>query len=511
MKYCIYIFAIILLTSCGSSGNKPIKVSKLNAKPLSQHFLGTNANLVGIDNPWDNSDLVESVNQLSLSTIRYPGGTIGNYWDWDKGWIDSEVPDSLMIKWVVANNLKESPNRYSLENFAKGIKATGTTPVFMVNMLSKDLNHTMRNLRRAKELGLDIKYIELGNELYFGLPYEMSVYPTPEDYGKTCSIWIDSIKSAFPEAKCAILANYLRKNPRHTDWTERALSNCSNADAVIYHKYSPFGLDGQQEKKKITAGTEGTTDSKTALRKSPDDLLEKQVWEIKQLDDQAVLANMLTTARNSVLNYDKIGPHRNLPIWCTEFNVRADNSAIRGTWANTLYIMMYYQTFLENPFEVVTIHNLIGDKFPLIYTDSTGLNHVKFKNVSSIPWQLSAAGLATKFTAESIKNNTTISHLNFDSEYMLIDDRGNSVPSLSGWVTVNENEETSVLIINYGYDETSVDLSELGISNGNMSQYSAPLSEYINGARSININKEALSEQILVIPPHSITLIHENI
>ena len=497
-----FIGLCLLFGSCKSSSVYQV----VAGDPYSSNpdLVGSNANVISLANPWSQDSLVLAVQQLHLATIRYPGGTVGNYWDWDLGWIDPDVPDSLMIKWVVKNGLRNSQQRYTLTEFKKGLDATGAKPIFMLNMLSKDLQHSLRNLRRAAQLGMPVEYVELGNELYFGLPYERSVYPTPEDYGETCQVWIDSLKAAFPGVKCAVLGNYLSKNERHTNWTQRTLAHCSNADAVIFHKYSPFGLDGQQEQKTYTAGTEGIGDILTATRKGPTDLRERQQWELDLLAQPQAFANMLGTAQHSVLFYQKLGAPEGMPLWSTEFNVRADRSAIRGTWANSLYLLMYYQTFMEVPFELLTVHNLVGQIFPLIFTDTAGFRHVVVDSLHSTPWELTAAGVATSLIAQFANGLEQLTPLRLKDQPLLTDDRGQNISDFAGWVG-RINTSKRIILIHYGYASKQLDLSDLA-SGAKYITYSSPLSHYINGFESIEQQQGQL-DTTLELPPHSVTLI----
>ena len=103
---------------------------------------------------------------MEVPALRYPGGTIGNYWDWEKGGIDESVPEDQMIKWVVEQGLQTSPNRYNLENLAK-ITSKGITPVFMLNMLSKGLDHSLEALRTADSLGIRCKIHRTGKRIVF--------------------------------------------------------------------------------------------------------------------------------------------------------------------------------------------------------------------------------------------------------------------------------------------------------------------------------------------------------
>ncbi len=501
------LFLGLLLVGLFSCTEKSVEVRLGNEREIYPDMIGLNGNLTELDQPWSNDSLVASVREIGVGNFRYPGGTIGNYWDWDRGWIDKSVPDSLMIKWVVTHGIAASDKRYTLENLAEGHKKLDFTPVFVLNMLSKGLDHTIRNLLKAQDLGLPIKYIELGNELYFNLPFERSVYPTPELYGSTCAMWIDSLKTYFPEAKYAIIATYLKRNKRHTDWTQRALAHCNNADAITFHKYSPAGIDGGHEKANITAGTEGMSDASTAIRKNPfSGPIERQKWEIELLRNDSAYANFLYSATESAESYDKLGAPEGTEIWATEFNMRDDESALRGTWANTLYTSKYYDAFLEGPITITNIHNAIGYLFPQIFSDTSQLDHVKWKEVKSVPWALSSQGIATSIFAKSSRGMTKAVQLNFSDERIIVDDRGNQVNTLSGWIFSND-KETKVLLINYGRESVSLDLSGISGVNDGIQYYSTPENYITKGWQDLKTEKVVLSKTTK-LPSFSFTILN---
>ncbi len=500
------ILICLLVSGCSEKIEHSILVTKGKSRTIYPDMIGVNGNLSQYDQPWENDSLIEAVEELSVSNFRYPAGSLGNYWDWDTGWIDRNVPDSLMIKWVYENDLPQSSNTYTLENFAKGQKKLGFTPVFMLNMLSKGLEHSVKNLLRAEKLGLPIKYIELGNELYFNLPYEMSVYPTPEAYGKTCQIWIDSLKTIFPEAKYAIIGSYINRKPRHTDWTSRALKYCTNADAITFHKYSPSGIDGRSEKKRISAGTEGISDAMTATRTNPfQDIKDIQEWEISLLKNDSAYANILTTAQHSALFYTEVKAPEGLEIWATEFNMRDDKSAIRGSWANALYVSKYYEVFLNSPVTLTNIHNVTGNLFGQYYSDDAQLDFIKWTSVKPKPFSLTAGGIATALFARATDEMTQATQLNFSETKMLQDDRNNDVETLIGWLFESENSK-KLMLINYGRASVNLNLSNFEDFNQSIS-YASELETYVtDGFESISTEKTNLQNNIN-LKPFSITLI----
>lgn len=496
----------LLLTTRLASAQSVINITEGASRTLNADWVGTNANLTAIQQPGENDAFVEAVNQLGIRTIRYPGGTIGNYWDWDRGWIDSGVPDSLMIPWVVTQGLTRSQQRYTPEDLQTLVRRTGTVPVFMLNMLSKDLKHALRNLRKAKALGMPIKYVELGNELYFNLPLPNQKYPTPEIYGDSCQRWIAAIKAEFPAAQCAVVGSYLTRHDRQIDWTRRVLRHCDNADAVTFHQYSPSGLDGRRERKRITAGTEGTGDRSTATRQGPTAPKARQAWERKQLQDPAALANLLTTTQQSAQTYRKMKLPPGMPIWATEFNMRDDRSVVLHSWSHALVLTMYYLEFLNSPVTLTSVHNLVGQLFGQIHTDTANFSHLAGQKVASVPNTLTAGGIATSLLARVTKDATQAAPLVMEGVPLLRDDRGATVASVQGWTFEDGDHRKTLLLVNFGYEMQHA-AWPAGLPQGAVTSFWADLSHPINGWESVTSKQQEVSNRTVELPPHSISIV----
>lgn len=499
---CLFLGAFITLASCQPTQNDAVSYAISEQKPISEHLIGANANLINSDKPWDNDHLVAVTQSTQIKTIRYPGGTIGNYWDWDIGALDRNVADSLMIKWVVANNFTESPNRYTLENLASLYKKTGIIPVFMLNMLSKDLDHSIRNLKKADSLGLPIKYIEMGNELYFNIPFPLLRFPTPESYGETCQTWIAALKQEFPTAKFALVGNTMDRHARQVDWNKRVLEKCTNADAMVIHSYSPSGLDGRLERKKQAPGAEGLGAEKTATRVAPVAMDKRQAWELELLKDEKAYANLFTTARKALQKIDSFYLPDDMELWVTEFNIRDDNSVVLHSWVQTLILSEYYFKLLESDASISSLHNLVGPLFGMVHNDSLSYAHLKSNMVKSIPYTLSAGGMASKLFGEAMKDMEIGGMINFDSVPVLVDDRNDTFPTLKGWA-FSKGEDSAALIVNYGFEAKELALAK---KRGSLDTYYADPAAPVIGFEHITKESTTFKDAVL-LPPHSISII----
>ncbi|MBS9462580.1 hypothetical protein KIM67_09170 [Flagellimonas sp. 389] len=507
MKIFFFCTVFTLFYSCKSETSQE-KAAKANIgkwKPIQENLLGANANLISFNDPWANKDLIGITRQTQIKTLRYPGGTIGNYWDWDIGAIDRNVPDSLMIKWVVENNHTESPDRYTIEGLAKMYQQTGIVPVFMLNMLSKDLEHSVRNLKKAESLGIPIKYIEMGNELYFNIPFPLLRYPTPESYGETCQTWIATLKKEFPKASFAVVGSYMTRHPRQVDWNKRVLEKCTNADAIVLHMYSPSGLDGRLERKKIAPGKEGLGASQTATRTGPKGIDERQQWELELLQDKQAYSNMFTIATKNLKKIDDFYVPDDMDLWITEFNIRDDNSVVLHSWAQALILSKYLFKFLETEVELAHMHNLTGTLFGMVHTDSLNYQHLKSKSVKSIPYTLSAGGMITKLFGDAMEDKVEGAVLDFDAVTTMTDDRGEQSNSLKGYI-FRKNEVETAIIVNYDFIEQKVEFVSSPDSKGRMNIYSSNPSEPVIGLKNILMDTVDFVDTIK-LPPHSIAVI----
>ncbi|GAA4836264.1 hypothetical protein [Algivirga pacifica] len=495
-----YVLVVALWVGCGTLLLAQ-KVTLGALREINPLMIGVNANMTSCPDPQNNPKLIQAIKTLGVKTIRYPGGTIGNYWDWDTGWIDTSIPDSVMIRWVVTQGIREQETRYTIEKFASLVQQTQTSPVFMLNMLSKDLGHSIRNLKKAEALGLDIKYIELGNELYFDLPLPRTVYPTPEEYGQTCQRWIEALKKEFPDARFAVVGTTMRRHDRQKDWTNRVLAHCPLADAVTFHKYSPSSLDGRQERVRISAGSEGLADHTTASRTRPDSFATHQDWERVLLQDAKAQANMWITTRNNVLTYQKMKLKKDLPLWATEFNMRDDHSLVLDSWAQALILSIYYFEFLEAGVEITNVHNLIGDLFGQIYTRDVR----KKPGVGSL-YELTAGGIATALFAEATTDMTAGAPLQFSSNMLLENDRGETIEGVRGWYFENEKGEKKMVLVNFGNEPFKCSFREFS-GKKKVEIYSDDLAHHPAGFSSLK-NISTTCRRTLEMPPFSVAMVH---
>ncbi|GAB3222689.1 hypothetical protein [Spirosoma arcticum] len=442
----IYLGASLFIATSLSPVVAQIQIHLGKTRPIPTTLFGLNGNITAYDAPFDRPNAVTDLKQTGVALLRYPGGMIANHWNFETGGVDKSEPDADMQPWIVSN-FKNTKRTFTLENYANGLKATGMAPLVVLNMLGKDLEHNLNVLRKLRDLGFPVRHVELGNELYFGLVKMKRVFPTPEDYGRTCQTWIGAIKKEFPDAQCAVIGYYVNGDARNTNWTKRVLSQCTNADAVTFHAYSALGLDGSIKQPDLGLVKDQTTRNPSATRIAPTDMAERQRWEIAQLTDSKAIANSLSRVQTSAGTIDELGSPATMPVWITEFNMRADDSAIRGTWLNSLQISTFLTRFLKDPrVNVIMFHNIYSSLFGAVYQNEQELNYLLNEKLTSKPGALTAGGLMMNLYAQTARNMTSATPMTFDNAPTLANDRNETVPGLIGWQFANGSQKRTLLV-----------------------------------------------------------------
>ena len=176
---------------------------------------------------------------LNLGVLRFPTGTGANYWDWNQGDFLLNYDDGHTAASLYTSPLSELKNE-----LASASPAGNTTALFILNMLTDPMcvpappgpptsyctpspsspneAYQLQMLQEAKNIGLNIPQIELGNEFYLPQACYMDVYPTVQDYVNAANQWINDIRSQSGYSKvklAAVGAHVVHHDARQTDGT----------------------------------------------------------------------------------------------------------------------------------------------------------------------------------------------------------------------------------------------------------------------------------------------------
>jgi hypothetical protein len=264
-------------------------------------------------NSWQarSARLHEAVAGLQPGAIRVFGGTTANYWDWRSGKL-LDLPGVPPRIRMVAREM--SP--IYLSDWAKLVKDANAIPVFDLNLVTSTLPDQLEMLSAAEKLGMPIRRIELGNELYYAAPRVVRAFPTPASYGREATRWIAAVKARYPKAQIAAVG--LGYPPRAGDqrqarWDRAVRRTVHGESALTFHAYWPASRD------RSLSGAELAEALAAPLR-------------------------LLRTLRSDGL--------RRLPkgvdAWVTEWNLW-HGAGYRGTWTNGLADAAYLVGLLGEP------------------------------------------------------------------------------------------------------------------------------------------------------------------
>ena len=225
------ISAFFFLSACANSDKAAIDGAAPNTQ-FKSLLTGFNINWSFL--PPLNQDIINVTASLKPQIIRYPGGTISKKWNWQDGTTINQ------------------PNRpaHPLNDLLELKKATGAEVIFVLNTIYKTLDDQLSMLRTARDMGIPVKYIEMGNEHYLGKGNNaddsgkhqdnVDKFPTGKEYAEFVNGWVPEIRAEFPDVKIGIsMLGRTNNNERLKTWNQLIVDTIEpdNFDAFVYHVY----------------------------------------------------------------------------------------------------------------------------------------------------------------------------------------------------------------------------------------------------------------------------------
>ncbi len=209
---------------------------------LPAHFFGFNAESIVL--PVDDQLFATSpalhakMAAIPVGILRIPGGTTSQWLNWHTG-VFIDGPGSPF------NAVDPSRPAITMPDWASIVRATDATPLWDLNVLTSNLSDQMAMLREARRLGLPVRYIELGNELWNPTGPYPTRFPTGATYGTAMNPWITALRRQFPRAQIAV-SGADETTPsilgtlggaRFAAWNASLLSTVRGEDAIAIHPY----------------------------------------------------------------------------------------------------------------------------------------------------------------------------------------------------------------------------------------------------------------------------------
>ena len=445
-------------------GSDALMVSVGEARALKPDHFGFNNDqtIRGVER--DDEAYNEAMKSLSPGTLRFPGGTSANYWDWERADFvcgkgeTYQIVDKESRPCVLPNGYQSlNPPAHTLEALKTELGRTGADAVFVLNMLTRragqtesNLSSALRMLKEAERLGIEVKYIELGNEFYLtkgnrdaSSDYEVA-FPDVEAYIQEARTWLAALREDFPEAKIAAVGADKRPNQeeRRNTWNRAAAEALAGqVDALTIHTYS----GGRGDLSSLLASPQRRTDN---LKKN----------EFNELPED-------------------------LPLWITEYNLFDRETSSHGTWSHGLFAATQTLSLLqENRVELSHFHSGIGNAvFGSTFLNDAGFDYgntsfpAPENPPTTVPYGLTASGQTLQLVGGAMRGATSAKPLAFDEQAPTIKE---GQPGLVGWLFEGAGQE--VVLLNLSGAEQTLNLKD--VARGSFVQRSADLDLRVTGA-----------------------------
>ncbi|MBC8464341.1 MAG: hypothetical protein H8D62_01555 [Bacteroidetes bacterium] len=492
-------------------------------RKLSVPLMGYNAHMAHAPS-WDDKNFTDALKKLHPQILRYPGGSNSFYWDWKKGWTKSyeeffpylqsthfkhkgkEISSPNELEQIALKNRKEhffndlvnynskETNTNTILNFKDGLNSCRSQGVFTLNLISSSLQNEIKMLRYADSLGINISFIELGNEInsFKHLLLEQ-FYPNAQTYADTCVNWAQSIWQHFPNTHIGIVGG--NNNNRCKGWNETLAAEFQNAfperkeqTHLILHHYSIF---------------------------------QKPFYNYKSYNEYQQLMGHSKLDLNQKIKWTHWDIVSNYSTWITEFNIIEKKPwELNNKWIHGLYVSNQINQFLKQlNATLFNFHSIGADVFPVFAA-------LDLMNKDERYLQPTATGIVTSLWNRLTANAEHFQNIELDNELWeiyypskLSCDCPNN-PRLPTTIEFNpihaykssKGKKQKLLLTNTSEKPIQIELSEIGMSNAYMEQYSGSLTHDVRGELNQGddwkVTKKAVHNKI-EIPPYSITLIEE--
>jgi hypothetical protein len=164
------------------------------SRALPGGFFGINYDYGGASVYVKDSQVARQLAAIEPGTLRWPGGTGANYFQWRKGY-----PQPPSGEPCAASECEADGFHFTLADVAAAYRQSGAIPIFDLNIMTSTLAQQIDMLKAALHTyKLPVRYVELGNEFYLSRADYVRKFPTAEDYGNAVAADVKALHQAFP-------------------------------------------------------------------------------------------------------------------------------------------------------------------------------------------------------------------------------------------------------------------------------------------------------------------------
>lgn len=232
-----FIFFLALFgVSPAVAADQTITFSTTNARFIPKFINGINQNWF-VETPYNYNFNLEAFDRIGTNLVRFPGGTVANYYNWATFAPDWAAGAQISPGLVASTKSRFESFVQTLDPiaFIRGFNQHGKQVSLTLNVFSNTPEQIAIGLIKIKAAGLTPKYFELGNEMY--------QYTSMTEYFQKSKLAAQKVKAIFPDAKIGIVGRKgLWSTDQERDWPEGDDPPNENwFDAVIFHPYMGSG------------------------------------------------------------------------------------------------------------------------------------------------------------------------------------------------------------------------------------------------------------------------------
>lgn len=343
-------YAIAWVSKIESSTANVLPANVLSQRIVPAEFYGYNGAALAIDdwNTVDKNKFGASTKTAGASILRWPGGDESNFWDYTRNGLITNSEDILpLAPWHTHGRTLPIWLAYQIEKTTatpaniKALHAAAGNPgfIYVVNCTTSTPQEQILALQAQESAGFTITHIELGNELFFNIPYyvgdadrPLRGHTSPAAFAADMvNNWIPAMRAQWPNAKIYVLGtpDYSFKFGREANWNyalrDAGCFAAGKADGLTIHPYYNI-VDLNLDKSAVGSTGRASVAGKLA---------------------HAELGKVLKSASLDVMPEGK-------EIICTEFSVLEDSS-------QTKFVVLG-QTWLQGLIQVQNVKIMLRDK-----------------------------------------------------------------------------------------------------------------------------------------------------
>lgn len=309
--------------------------------PLNRMLFGQNAEWVWFNEPglWDGErlgdQLVEATRSLAVSSLRFPGGGHGDWYDWR----DAVGAERRGVYNPFTRD--RAHPRFGTDEFLDLCRRAGCSPWMQTNPAGLSAEDTAAWAEYCREAGTEVPHWEVGNEIYLVPPdqpdhHEAAIAMPPAVYAERARQHVLALREVSPEALIGTIGGQWTYHRRlmgpPLDWDDVTLPLVGDViDYLAVHTvYCPVVFEPQWFEE---ATPESVRDTFLAAAAAPEFVAENIAANLDSLDH--------------------LVPGRRLPLAVTEwlplFGIAGDASDYTGALGAALYTSGVFHAFAREP------------------------------------------------------------------------------------------------------------------------------------------------------------------